>query len=63
MEFIINTIRTLFYSLDKVIYGLIDDVYGLLLQLTRTSVFSQQAIHEFAQRIYALIGIFMLIMF
>ena len=60
MEFIINTIRTLFYSLDKVIYGLIDDVYGLLLQLTRTSVFSQQAIHEFAQRIYALIGIFML---
>ena len=39
MEFIINTIRTLFYSLDKVIYGLIDDVYGLLLQLTRTSVF------------------------
>lgn len=60
MEFIIKTLRTLFFSLDKVIYGLIDDVYGLLLQLTRTSVFSQETIHQFAERIYALVGIFML---
>lgn len=60
MEFIIKTLRTLFFSLDKVIYGLIDDVYGLLLQLTRTSVFSEESIHQFAERIYALVGIFML---
>lgn len=60
MEFIIKTLRTLFFSLDKVIYGLIDDVYGLLLQLTRTSVFTEETIHQFAERIYALVGIFML---
>ncbi len=60
MEFIIKTLRTLFFSLDKVIYGLIDDVYGLLLQLTRTSVFTQESIHQFAERVYALVGIFML---
>lgn len=60
MEFIIKTLRTLFFSLDKVIYGLIDDVYGLLLQLTRTSVFTEESIHQFSERVYALVGIFML---
>ncbi len=60
MEFIIKTLRTLFFSLDKIIYGFIDDVYGLLLQLSRTSIFTQDTIHEFSERIYALIGIFML---
>lgn len=60
MEFIIKTLRTMFYSLDKVIYGLIDNVYGLLIQISKTSVFSQTAIHSFSQRVYALVGIFML---
>lgn len=60
MEFIIRTLRILFFSLDKVIYGLIDDVYGLLLQLTRTSVFTEESIHQFSERVYALVGIFML---
>ncbi len=60
MEFVMNTIRTLFFALDKIIYGFIDDVYGLLLQLTRTSVFTQESIHQFAERVYALVGIFML---
>ena len=30
---IIDFIRKMFFALDKIIYGLIDDVYGLLLQL------------------------------
>lgn len=60
MEFVIKVFRTLFYSLDKIIYGLIDDVYGLLVQISRTSVFSDTVIHEFAERIYALVGLFML---
>lgn len=60
MEFIIKTLRTLFFSLDKIIYGFIDDVYGLLLQLTRTSVFTEESIHQFSERVYALVGIFML---
>jgi len=56
---IINFIRKMFFGLDKIVYGLIDNVYGLLLQLTRTSVFDQDVIHSFATRVYALIGIFM----
>lgn len=60
MDFLISMLRTLFFSLDKVVFGLIDDVYGLLLQLTRTSIFDQDAIHEFSKRVYALVGIFML---
>ncbi len=60
MEFVIRVFKTLFFSLDKVVYGLIDDVYGLLIQLARTSIFSQSSINAFAERIYALIGIFML---
>ena len=57
---IIDFIRKMFFALDKIIYGLIDDVYGLLLQLTRTSIFDQDVIHSFAIRVYALVGIFML---
>lgn len=57
---ITNFLREMFFMLDKVIYGFIDDVYGLLLQLTRTSIFDQDIIHSFSIRIYALIGIFML---
>ncbi len=60
MGFIIKSLRTVFFSLDKIIYGLIDDVYGLLMQLSRTSIFSQKVINDFAERIYAIIGIFML---
>ncbi len=60
MDFIIKTFRILFFMLDEVIYGLIDDFYALLLQLCRTSIFTQDVISEFAKRVYALVGIFML---
>ena len=38
----------------------IDDIYGLLLQIARTSIFDQEVISQFSQRIYAIVGIFML---
>lgn len=60
MDFIIGMLRTLFFSLDKIIYGLIDDVYSLLMQIARTSIFDQDAIHAFSRRIYVMLGIFML---
>lgn len=60
MDFIIKTFRILFFMLDEVVYGLIDDFYALLLQLCRTSIFTQDVISEFAKRVYALVGIFML---
>ena len=60
MNFVNQTIRTLFFSLDKIIFGLIADTYGLLLLLTRTSIFSGEVIADFASRVYAIAGIFML---
>lgn len=60
MDFIVKTFRILFFMLDEVIYGLIDDFYALLLQLCRTSIFTQDVISDFAKRVYALVGIFML---
>lgn len=60
MSFVIKSIRSMFFSLDKIIYGLIDDVYSLLLTIARTSIFDDGTISEFASRIYAIAGIFML---
>ena len=60
MEFFYNTIRGFFFQLDSVVFGLIDDVYTLLLQITRTSIFSSDVISEFSSRIFAIAGIFML---
>ena len=60
MDFIIQLLRTVFYSLDSIVYGLIPNVYALLIQITRTSIFTQPEIHTFSKRIYELIGIFML---
>lgn len=60
MDFILSSLRKLFFMLDQIVYGLIDDVYGLLMQITRTTLFDQEIIHQFAERIYAFIGIFML---
>lgn len=60
MEFLTNAFRQLFFLLDSVIYGLIDDVYALLLQITRTSIFTTDFIQNFSERIFAIAGIFML---
>ena len=60
MAFFYNTIRGFFFQLDSVIFGLIDDVYILLLKICRTSIFSSEFISEFSERIFAIAGIFML---
>ncbi len=60
MDFIIKVLRTIFFEIDSVVYGLIDDVYALLLKITRTTIFDDYTIQQFARRIYALVGIFML---
>ena len=60
MDFLIQSLRTIFYSLDSIVYSLIPSVYALLIQITRTSIFTPTEINVFAKRIYALIGVFML---
>ena len=59
-DFIFTLLRKMFFNIDRIIYGLIDDVYGLVIQLAGTSIFSTEMINAFAERIYAFIGIFML---
>ena len=60
MEFVVRLFRRIFFTLDTIVYGLIPNVYALLIQITRTSIFTQVEINTFAKRIYALIGVFML---
>ncbi len=60
IEYIISALRTMFYTIDRIIYGLIDDVYDLVIELAGTSIFSTELINSFAERIYAFVGIFML---
>lgn len=60
MDVILSIFKTLFYLLDSVIYEGVGIVYDLLLRISRTSIFSQIQINAFANRIYALVGIFML---
>lgn len=59
-DFIFSLLRKMFFNIDKIVYGLIDDVYALVIQLAGTSLFSTELINAFAERIYAFIGIFML---
>ena len=61
MEFVISCLRTLFFTLDTIVFGLIDDVYALLMQISRTTIFDQDALHGFSQRVYVMLGLFMLL--
>ena len=52
--------REMFYLLDKVIYGLVPEIYDLLISIARTSVLTQGDISQMADRIYKLLAIFMI---
>ena len=60
MDYILKILRTLFFSIDRVVYEGIGNVYDLLLRIARTSIFNSNTIEGFYDKIYALIGIFML---
>ena len=60
MEYIVKILRTLFFHIDRVVYEGIGSVYDLLLRIARTTILSDDMIGDFSERIYALIGIFML---
>lgn len=55
-----NIFRDLFFWLDKVVYGFIDTFYQLFMQLSNATILSTDTISKFSNRIYALIGVFML---
>lgn len=52
--------KDIFFNLDSIIYGLINNIYQLFFTLSRTTILSQETIKIFADRVYAVIGVFML---
>lgn len=56
----IDLLRTIFIFLDGIIYPLIGTVYDLLMSIANTNIFTEDIIDLFAEKVYALLGIFML---
>lgn len=56
----LDLIRTISATFDKAIYSIISFVYEIILQIANISVFDPETIGSFSNRIYTLIGIFML---
>jgi len=55
----LDLLRTFFLSIDTIVFGLIETIYELLIAIARTSVLSQADIIDVAERVYALLTIFM----
>ena len=53
-------IRAFFATIDSAVYNFIAIIYNLIEDLANTSILSISKMNEFASRIYALLGIFML---
>lgn len=47
-------------TIDSVVYSLVSSVYNLLIDIAQATPFDDQFFSEFASRIYALLGLFML---
>ena len=54
-----NVIRGMFAAIDGAIYSLISSLYILLMKIAGIEIFSHETIMGFAERIYAILGIFM----
>ena len=61
MDWLVRTfIYPIFFGLDCVVYGLIQSVYNLFFQLSNVSILADTTIESFAQRIYVIVGVFMM---
>lgn len=60
MDFIETILRFISYWLDNLIYGFIPTVYNVLIDISETSIFTEEIFDLFASKVYALLGIFML---
>lgn len=57
---LIGFIRTLFYLLDSIFYGLIGFFYDVIAELANVSFLSRDSMDSFANRVYILVGVFVL---
>ena len=47
-------------GLDSIVFGLIEGIFQLIIDLANLEIFSQSTINEFASRIYIILGLLML---
>lgn len=55
-----TVLRFLFFKLDEIVFGLIGTVYTLLVDISETAIFTKGIFSAFFERIYGILGIFML---
>lgn len=48
-----------FFSIDKIVFNLISEIYNLLITIARTSILTQSDIANMADKIYKLLAVFM----
>lgn len=60
MSFVIKYLKMFFGFLDQIVYDLISKVYDLLMEIANINLFDNEIFSIFAERIYALLGLFML---
>ena len=59
-DWMFKMIRSLFITIDRVVYAWIENCYELLIKLSESGIFSQSTIQEFANRIYVFLGLIMI---
>lgn len=55
-----DLLRNVFIFIDSIIYDLIGKIYELFIAIANTNIFGAGTINEFANRVYALLAVFML---
>ena len=55
----VTLIKQFFFSLDQVVFNFISEIYDLLISIARTSILTQADIADMADKIYALLTVFM----
>lgn len=60
MSIIWDLLRNIALFLDSIIYNFIGDVYELFIDIANTSIFANDTINKFADRVYVLLAVFML---
>lgn len=58
--FFTSILRTIFFAFDRLIYGIIPDVYNLIVEASVFEFIQQKEILKFGQNIYVLLAMFML---
>lgn len=60
LNLLVQAVRSLLGLIDEAVYSVISSVYKLMIEIASQQVFQSETIQAFGERVYALVGIFML---